>query len=586
MRLNIAPFLFRDNKPRINSNINDIPVNSKVAEAICVLTVESSSEFLVDYANQYFIDYISNNTSAPIGHYVSELHWINDNQQLQKHLETCIQTGNACSFIWELSNGQKVESLFCHILPLINNESKITKISLLISDYSKQKKFEEEIEKYNYYDSLTELPNKGFFQKYLDSIFHSKQNICEVAIIFINIARLRRINESYGYLFGDEVIKTIAQKIKVILPKGAHLSRFEDDKFVCVLTSSNFSGIQSEAEAFSNSLHYNLLKVLLPDRHQITVKINIGIATGSVSLHSADQLVQDAHLAMQRVDPQSNTRTLIYKKDFRTRSESLLKLETEIHSALINKQLELYYQPLICLNTGKLTGFESLCRWNHPERGMIPPNEFIPLAEETGLIIPIGTWCLEQSCTKLKEWMEDNPLASSLMINVNISNTQLAQDDIVSVIRDILYKTKLPGQFLKLEITETTIMENSDLARDILLDLKTLNISLAIDDFGTGYSSLSYLNRFPADTLKVDRSFVSQMDRNEESLKIVHIITSLASILGMNVVAEGIETEKQLKTLRQMGCHTGQGYYFSKPLKEKDVPKYIKDHQTKMMQNK
>ena len=318
------------------------------------------------------------------------------------------------------------------------------------------------------------------------------------------------------------------------------------------MTSTDYSDITAEAEALANNIHFELSSPLFPAEHQLRVKINIGIAAGSVTLDNPDDLIQNAHLAMQRIDPNSGNRTLIYKKELRTRAESKLQIEHELQAAVTNQELELYYQPLICLSTGKLLGFEALSRWQHPEKGMISPAEFIPIAEETGLILPIGKWCMERACMKLKEWMDESPIASSLTINVNVSNTQIAQDDIVSVTRDALSKSKLAGQFLKLEITETTIMENADLARDILLDLKSLNISIAVDDFGTGYSSLSYLNRFPADTLKVDRSFVSQMDMNEESLKIVHIINSLASTLGMNVVAEGIETKQQLETLRKM----------------------------------
>ncbi|MFC7050775.1 putative bifunctional diguanylate cyclase/phosphodiesterase [Emcibacter nanhaiensis] len=524
------------------------------------------------------ISKISYGQQNPVGKLIGELDWLEDNGQLQQALTKAASEFETTDLNWRfaLPNLEEV-SLYCRLIPLKNETGGLEKLVLLTADNSFEAAFERELERYTYYDSLTNLPNKHYFYEIIENRFGNDLPLGETAVLFINIFKLQRINESFGYEVGDELLREVAQLIQGCLPAEALLARFDGDKFVILLTDEDMQNAESEARALADSIHHELGRKIRLGKQYLQVAATIGISSGTSTLHNLINLIQDAHMAMQRINGLSSDRTLVYRPELKTRAQSLLRMEQELGHAIENKQLELHYQPIISLSTGAITGFEALTRWFHPERGTISPVEFIPIAEDTGLIMPMGRWCMNEACRQLSEWIRKYPAASSLKMNVNVSNIQIAEDDIVAVTRDALYQSGLQGDRLKLEITESALMDNSDLARDILLDLKSLNISLAIDDFGTGYSSLSYLNRFPADTLKIDRSFISQMNNSEDSLKIVHIITNLATTLGMDLVAEGIEEESQLSILRNLGCHAGQGYLFAKPLSAADAEELLKN---------
>jgi EAL domain-containing protein (putative c-di-GMP-specific phosphodiesterase class I) len=258
-----------------------------------------------------------------------------------------------------------------------------------------------------------------------------------------------------------------------------------------------------------------------------------------------------------------------------TRAVTLLRLESDLRRALEKEELCVYYQPIVSLASRELYGFEALVRWQHPERGIISPDDFIPLAEETGLILPIGLQVLQESCNQLRKWQQCSPCHRDLIMSVNLSGKQLTQPDLIKRIEEVLHESQLNPWHLKLEITETVVMENPELAAVTLAKLRGLGVRLSIDDFGTGYSSLSYLNRFPVDTLKIDRSFVTSMNEADENLQIVKTIVTLAGNLGMQVVAEGVESEEQLEQLRSLKCQYGQGYLFSKPLDVTDADLFI-----------
>jgi EAL domain-containing protein (putative c-di-GMP-specific phosphodiesterase class I) len=285
-------------------------------------------------------------------------------------------------------------------------------------------------------------------------------------------------------------------------------------------------------------------------------------------------MIRDADTAMYRAKDAGKARYEIFDTSMHTRAVTLLRLESDLRRAVENQQLCVYYQPIVSVADGELRGFEALLRWHHPERGVIPPSEFVPLAEETGLIIPIGLNVLREACDQLAKWQQAS-LSRNLMMSVNLSGKQLAQSDLIRRIQDILEQTKVTPWNLKLEITETVVMENPELAAVTLAKLRSLGVRLSIDDFGTGYSSLSYLNRFPVDTLKIDRSFVAKMTQADEDLQIVKTITTLADNLGMQVIAEGVENEDQLTLLRQMKCQYAQGYLFSKPLDAAQANEFV-----------
>jgi EAL domain-containing protein (putative c-di-GMP-specific phosphodiesterase class I) len=252
-----------------------------------------------------------------------------------------------------------------------------------------------------------------------------------------------------------------------------------------------------------------------------------------------------------------------------------MRLENDLHRAVERNEFRVFYQPIIAVSNGRLSGFEALVRWEHPERGLIAPSEFIPVAEETGLIVQLGAWILEESCRQMQFWHGQHPANRSLTINVNLSSKQLIQSGLVQEVKTILERTGLPARSLKLEITESVVMENAELATTMLNQLSDLNVHLCIDDFGTGYSSLSYLHRFPVDTLKIDRSFVNRIEEKDENVEIVRTIATLARNLGMEVVAEGVESSEQLACLRALNCEYAQGYHFSRPLKVDDASAFI-----------
>ncbi|WP_417318334.1 putative bifunctional diguanylate cyclase/phosphodiesterase [Emcibacter sp.] len=562
-----TPYLFRDNKPRFSVPNDDRIFSRQLADGVGEIEVVGDTDFIFSQSSDELISCISYGQQNPIGKLVSEIDWLDDGNQLQSALEEAARSFENIDLSWNFTRPDMEEvSLFCRLIPLKSSEGQIEKFILLTADNSIETAFERELERYTYYDSLTNLPNKHHFYQIIENRFGDDIPLGETAVLFVNIFKLQRINESYGYEVGDDLLREVAHLIQNCLPAEAILARFDGDKFVVLLADEDMHNAESEARALADSIHHELGRKIRLGGQYLQVAATIGISSGSSSLHDLINLIQDAHMAMQRINGLSSDRTLVYRPELKTRAQSLLRMENELSHAIENNQLELHYQPIINLSTGIITGFEALTRWKHPERGMISPVEFIPIAEDTGMIMPMGRWCMNTACRQLADWIQKYPSASSLKMNVNVSNIQIAEDDIVAVTRDALYQSGLQGDHLKLEITESTLVENSDLARDILLDLKSLNISLAIDDFGTGYSSLSYLNRFPADTLKIDRSFISQMNNSEDSLKIVHIITNLAMTLGMDLVAEGIEEESQLAILRNLGCHAGQGYLFARPL--------------------
>jgi EAL domain-containing protein (putative c-di-GMP-specific phosphodiesterase class I) len=308
---------------------------------------------------------------------------------------------------------------------------------------------------------------------------------------------------------------------------------------------------------------------------EVFTTVSIGIALSSTGYDRPEEVLRDADTAMYRAKMLGKARHEVFDKTMHARAMNLLQMETDLRRAIERKEFVLYYQPIVSLETGAISGFEALIRWQHPERGFVPPDEFIKIAEETGLIIPIGQWVLEEACRQIHQWQEEFPQFPPLQISVNLSSKQFINSDLIAQIRRVLEETDVAPQSLKLEITESMVMENFELAVEMLNQLRALGIELSIDDFGTGYSSLSYLHRFPISTLKIDRSFVSSMTGNNENAEIVRTILMLARSLKMNVVAEGVETEEQLSQLAMLECEYGQGYYFSKPLKATDASQLL-----------
>ncbi|MGF1490289.1 MAG: EAL domain-containing protein [Prochloraceae cyanobacterium] len=424
-------------------------------------------------------------------------------------------------------------------------------------------------------DDLTSLPNRAFLMKQLERATSraQKDNKYSYAVLFLDCDRFKVINDSLGHTIGDKLLIAVADRLKYCLPEATTISRLGGDEFIVFLDEIENT---EKATTTAEKIHQVMKLPFQIREREIFINVSIGIVLGDRTYCKPENLLRDADTAMYRAKEEGKGRYRVFEKNMHARAEKIMELETDLRRSCAlsladirkadRQEFELHYQPIVDLKNGKLSGFEALIRWNHPEKGRISPGEFIPIAEETGSIVQIGIWALRQACSQLKQWQQENISSQPLTISVNLSVKQFAQPDLIEQIDLILAETQIEGHNLKLEITESAIVDNNDLAIDILQQLKNRGIKLLIDDFGTGYSCLSYLHRFPIDTLKIDRSFISRISDSGENIEIVKAIIKLAHDLNMSVVAEGIETENQLDRIQKLGCEFGQGYFFSKPL--------------------
>lgn len=415
------------------------------------------------------------------------------------------------------------------------------------------------------HDALTGLPNRtNFFDLLTDSIeMAQKRQKFDFAVLFLDLDRFKVINDSLGHVVGDKLLVTISERIKACVRPHDVVSRFGGDEFTVLLKQINNL---EEAIEVAERLQRKLAIPFILDGFEVFTSSSIGITFAGNDQRKPEDFLRDADTAMYRAKALGKARYEVFDCAMHVRNVNLLQVENDLRRAIDRKEFQVYYQPIIRLETEEVCEFEALLRWNHPEHGLVAPNEFIPVAEESGLIVPIGKWILEESCRQIAKWQKDFPAHINLAVSVNLSTKQLMHPDLTAQVNKFMQKNELSPRCLKLEVTETTVMENADLAFEILSELCALGIHISSDDFGTGYSSLSYLHRFPFECLKIDRSFVGKMDKDAKSEEIVRSIITLAQNLHLDVVAEGIETESQLKLLRLLGCRAGQGYLFSKPV--------------------
>jgi diguanylate cyclase (GGDEF)-like protein/PAS domain S-box-containing protein len=445
-----------------------------------------------------------------------------------------------------------------------------------IQDITDRKRAEERLLHDAFHDALTGLPNRALFMDHLGlAIARGKRNAEQkFAVLYLDLDRFKIINDSLGHMIGDQLLVGIARRLEQCLRPGDTIARLGGDEFTVLIEDiTDDSDTIYVAERIQSELTvpFNL------SGREVFTTVSIGIAPGSSNYERAEDILRDADTAMYRAKTMGKARHEIFDKAMHARAMNLLQLETDLRRAIEREEFFVQYQPIVSLETSHLRGFEALVRWKHPERGLISPIDFIPVAEETGLIVQIGEWVLRESCLQMQRWHTIFPSDPPMFISVNLSGKQFAQPDLISEVATILDETGLNPRNLKLEITESVVMENIETATEMLKQLRSLGVKLSIDDFGTGYSSLSYLHRFPIDTLKIDRSFVTQMSDNNENMEIVRTVVMLAQNLGMDVVAEGVETSEQLSLLQRLGCEFGQGYFFSKPVDSSVAEKIIAD---------
>ncbi|MEN9518883.1 MAG: hypothetical protein RLZZ381_1471 [Cyanobacteriota bacterium] len=415
------------------------------------------------------------------------------------------------------------------------------------------------------HDALTSLPNRTLFMEHLTKAIqrHQRNQDYLFAVLFIDLDRFKITNDNWGHAVGDQLLIAIAQILQECCRELDTVARLGGDEFTILL--EDLENLQ-DAVAIAERLLERLVSPIHLDNRKVFSGASIGIVFGSIAYHNGIELLRDADIAMYRAKALGKGRYAVFDREMYAQTIHLSQLETDLRLALERDEFVLYYQPIVSLETLTLIGFEALVRWQHPQTGLISPGEFIALAEDTGLIIPIGEWVLQQACQQLSTWQSKFPLVSSLHISVNLSSKQIKQFDFVEKLKQILYLTGLNGEYLRLELTETMLMDGSEKTIELLHQIKQQKVQLSIDDFGTGYSSLSYLHRFPVDTLKIDRSFVSLINAEGNNCEIVKTIITLAHSLGMKAIAEGVETPHQINHLKNLGCEVAQGYFFAKPL--------------------
>jgi len=426
-----------------------------------------------------------------------------------------------------------------------------------------------------FHDSLTNLPNRNSFIETLKFALekHKQNPNYNFAVLFLDLNRFKTVNESLGHSIGNNLIQVVGDRLKKLMREDDLLARFGGDEFGIILGNVNNL---DDVVCFAQLINHKFSQPFIISGREIFINTSIGISFGNINYMEAEEVLRDADIAMYYAKDHKKPYE-IFNQTMHTRAVTLLQIETDLRYAIERNELCAFYQPIIALDTLELSGFETLIRWQHPQRGLIPPGEFIPVAEETGLIVPITYWILEESCSRIVEMQNIIQSKERLFLSVNLSGKHFAHSDLVEHIEKIIQKTGIAPGCLKLEITESAVMENPEKAIAMLKNLKRIGLQISIDDFGTGYSSLSYLHRFPIDTLKVDRSFVSSMEDGTENGEIVRTVIALAKTLRLDVVAEGIESIHQLHQLRILGCEYGQGYLFSRPVPTDDAQAILDD---------
>ncbi|MGD0484151.1 MAG: EAL domain-containing protein [Gemmatimonadales bacterium] len=465
------------------------------------------------------------------------------------------------SYRWVLARGLAVR----------DRSGAFTRMAGSLTDITERKRAELQLQHDAFHDALTELPNRGLFDDLLGRSVGKlrRQPDYLFAVLYLDLDRFRVLNESLGHSHGDQLLVAVAKRLQTCIRPGDTAAHLGGDEFGVLL-----DGLKEPADAtlVAERIQRELSLPYVLGGQEVFTTASIGIALSAPAYERPEQLLRDADLALYRAKALGKARSEVFNLGMHALAVAQLELETDLRRALEREEFRVYYQPIVALDSGSVVGFEALARWQHPVRGLLEPAAFIAAAEETGFIIPLGRWVLQEACRTVQALNASRPGKPALAVNVNLSPRQFRQPDLVDQVRAVLDETGLPPACLRLEITEGTVMEHAEPAMATLASLRTLGVQVHLDDFGTGYSSLSYLPRFEIDTLKIDRSFVNDMAGRGENAEIVGVIVTLAHNLGLQVIAEGVETPEQLAMLRDLRCGQVQGYLFSRPVAADEMP--------------
>ena len=468
---------------------------------------------------------------------------------------------------WAKARGVVVRDQSGRIIRIVGSQSDITT----------HRQVEAQLMHQVLHDNLTGLPNRALFMDRLSfAMGRARRRFAPAfAVLILDIDRFKVINDSLGHKVGDLLLKELARRLGKVLRPGDTIARWGGDEFTILLDELTE---ESSATEIAGRLQKELELPFKLEEQEVYTSASIGVAISSPEYQRPEEILRDADTAMERAKAQGKGHKIVFENSMRAKAKEMLQIENDLRRALERNEFVVHYQPIIDLVSGALTSFEALVRWQHPTRGFIPPNDFIPLAEETGQIVPLGLWVMREACAQLRRWRDTTNMAPFLSMCVNLSVRQLTQPDLVEQIRRVVSDNCLQPGSLKLEITETGVMKDVEGAIIVLNQLRDSGVEFCVDDFGTGHSSLGYLQRLPIKMLKIDRSFVSRLNRTNKDGELVCTIIELARRLGLKVVAEGVETEEQLSILKELQCQYAQGYLFSKPiasdLAEKLLPRF------------
>jgi diguanylate cyclase (GGDEF)-like protein/PAS domain S-box-containing protein len=452
------------------------------------------------------------------------------------------------------------------------DDPSVSGIVINARDITERKALERELAHQAFHDGLTGLPNRALFvDRLAHAIERANRDADDLSVLYVDLDQFKFINDSLGHKTGDHLLTAVAEQLRSCVRPGDTVSRIGGDEFTVLLEDAD----QTEATRVAERIARQFRSPLHVDTHELVVSASVGIACKSSLETRADDLLREAEVGMYAAKRSGKARHAVFDAGMQSNAWERLELEAELRRATEQHEFRLYYQPIVHMATGKAIEVEALLRWQHPTRGLVLPGQIIPLAEETGLILPISLWVLEEACRQLRAWHEELPATSALSICVNLSPKMLQHPTLVDDLVRIVDEAGVSPSSLKLEITEGVMMQNAQDATGTLARLREVGVRFAIDDFGTGYSSLSYLQYLPIDVLKIDRSFVARLGQGAESAALVRTIVGMAETLKLMVVGEGIETAEQMDSLRELGCEIGQGYYFSRPIPAEDARAWL-----------
>ncbi|MDD2696036.1 MAG: EAL domain-containing protein, partial [Anaerolineales bacterium] len=440
-----------------------------------------------------------------------------------------------------------------------------------------ERKFAEDQLTHNaFHDSLTGLPNRALFMDRLQHAIQRNKRRKDgwFTVLFLDLDRFKTVNDSLGHVLGDQLLIAAARRLQTCLRTSDTIARFGGDEFVILLEDLESN---DDATQVAERILIEMTEPFTLAGHQMVITTSIGVVFSTQGYKKPEEMLRDADIAMYRAKEQGRRQYVVFNSAMRAYVTANLELESDLRYALDHQELEVHYQPIYSVKSVRMIGFEALVRWRHPKRGLVRPAEFIPFAEETGLIIPIGRWVLQEACRQMHAWHVAFPTQPPLTVSVNLSNKQFSQTDFFTEVRQALDETGLDPHALRLEITESVIMDNPELAIDILNRLQSLGVEVHIDDFGTGYSSLLYLHMLPINAIKIDRSFISGSGMQDNGPEIIQTIIKLAHELKVEAIAEGVETQEQFERLRNLDCEYAQGYLLSHSLESQAVERLLQE---------